>query len=186
MYPTFINKKRVKIQGIIGKCRLLYFRALGLKVGKNCKIGKIVCDWPNNVELGNNCVVLDDVILGIGYGFNESNTIKIGDSAYIGFRVEFNCTSSIEIGNNVLIATGTKILDVGHNFQIGQIINQQPLTSSPIIIEDDVWIAANCVIVGGVKIGKGSVIGAGSMVNRSVPENEVWAGVPAKFIKHRE
>lgn len=186
MYPTFINKKRIKILGLVGACRLRYFQLLGLRTGKNCKIGKIVCDWPNNVEIGNNCVVLDDVILGIGYGFNESNTIKIGDSAYIGYRVEFNCTSSVVIGNNVLIATGTKIIDVGHNIKKGQIINQQPLISSPIVIEDDVWIAANCVIVGGVKIGKGSVIGAGSIVNKSVPENEFWAGVPAKFIKCRE
>ncbi|WP_071781123.1 acyltransferase [Adhaeribacter aquaticus] len=186
MLPTSLNIQRIKINAFLSKIRMRYFKALGLRFGQDCKIGKIVCDWPNNVILGDKCVILDGVILGIGYGFKESNTIRIGNSAFIGYNVEFNCTNSITIGNNVLIATGTKLVDVGHNYKLGQLIDSQPLTTLPIVIEDDVWIAANCVIVGGVTIGKGSVIGAGSVVTKSVPPNEVWGGVPAKFIKNRE
>ena len=54
-----------------------------------------------------------------------------------------------------------------------------------IVIEDDVWIGTQSIILKGVTIGKGSIVGAGSLVNRSIPGNEIWAGSPAKFIRHR-
>jgi acetyltransferase-like isoleucine patch superfamily enzyme len=162
-----------------------YYKALGLTYGENCSIGKISCEWPNGVTIGNDCVILNGVILGVGYGFDESNTIEIGSRTFIGHGVEFNCTHSIRVGNDVLIATGTKIVDVGHCFKPESLIRQQPLKSLPIVIEDDVWIASNCVIVAGVTIGKGSVIAAGSVVTKLVPPNEVWGGVPAKLIRKR-
>lgn len=55
----------------------------------------------------------------------------------------------------------------------------------PPVIENDVWIGANVVILQGVHIGKNAIIAAGAVVNKSVPENEIWGGVPAKFIKKR-
>lgn len=56
-------------------------------------------------------------------------------------------------------------------------------TPKPIIIDDDVWIGMNATIMGGVTIGKGSIIGANALVTKNVPPMEVWGGVPAKFIK---
>ena len=66
----------------------------------------------------------------------------------------------------------------------------QPFLDSGIVageyyLEDDVWIGTSCVILQGVTVGTGSVIAAGSVVNKSIPANEVWAGVPARFIKKR-
>ena len=55
--------------------------------------------------------------------------------------------------------------------------------TAPIRIEDDVFIGAGVIIMKGVTIGKHSVIGAGAVVTKSVPENEVWAGNPAHFIR---
>ena len=55
-----------------------------------------------------------------------------------------------------------------------------------IVIEDDVWIGANCVILPGVHIGYGAVVAAGSVVTRNVPSYALVAGVPAKVIKYRE
>ena len=185
MNPTFLNILRIKLSGWYSNVRMLYYKKLGLRYGADCKIGKIICNWPNNVVIGNKCVVLDHVNFGIGYGFDKMKTITVGNNVFIGYGVEFNCTNSINIGNNVLIATGTKIVDVGHTYEMGKRIDEQPLKSLPIKIEDDVWIAANCVIVGGVTISRGSVIAAGSVVTKSIPANEIWGGVPAKLIKAR-
>ena len=56
-------------------------------------------------------------------------------------------------------------------------------TSRPITLEEDVWIGANAVVCGGVTIGKGSVIGAGSVVTRDIPAGVVAAGVPCRVIR---
>ena len=56
---------------------------------------------------------------------------------------------------------------------------------SPIIIEDNVWIGTSCIILKGVTIGSGSIIGAGSLVNRNIPPNEIWCGSPASQKKKK-
>ena len=54
---------------------------------------------------------------------------------------------------------------------------------APVVIEDNVFIGARCIILKGVTIGENSVVGAGSVVTKSIPANEIWAGNPAKFIR---
>lgn len=56
----------------------------------------------------------------------------------------------------------------------------------PAIIEDEVWIGANVIVLQGVKIGTGAVVGAGSVVTKSIPSMEIWGGVPAKKISDRD
>ena len=56
---------------------------------------------------------------------------------------------------------------------------------APVVIEDDVWLGTHVVVLPGVTIGKGAIIGASSVVTKDIPAYEVWAGVPAKFIKRR-
>ncbi|NLX05651.1 MAG: hypothetical protein GXY33_10960 [Phycisphaerae bacterium] len=64
-------------------------------------------------------------------------------------------------------------------------IGRQGHRSAPIRIGDDVWIGRGAAILEGVAIGRGAVIGANSVVTRDVPSMEVWAGVPARFIRRR-
>jgi len=85
-----------------------------------------------------------------------------------------------------MIATNTVFSDTGHEFIREKKINTQPIPMKEIIVKDDVWIGASCTILQGVVIGQGAVVGAGSLVNKSIPPYEVWAGVPARFIKKRE
>lgn len=90
------------------------------------------------------------------------------------------------IGNDVLIAGHCMIIPNNHNIKLREVpINKQGHSSKGIIIEDDVWIGHGCSILDGVTIGKGSVIAAGSVVNRTVPPYTVYGGVPAKFLKER-
>jgi len=92
----------------------------------------------------------------------------------------------LKIGNNVRIATHTIIIPADHSFEDLSIpIMLQAEKRKGIIIDDDVWIGASVKILDGVKIGRGCVIGAGSVVNHSIPDYSVAVGVPAKVIKSR-
>ena len=94
--------------------------------------------------------------------------------------------SAITIGKRCLIAGNTQIIDgSGHDLSFGA-VEQRIFTggdSRPIVLEDDVWVGANTLILPGVTIGKGSVIGAGSVVTKAIPPMVVAAGNPARIIK---
>lgn len=105
-----------------------------------------------------------------------------GDSViYGGVGIDTVAPNMIYIGNHVAITSGTKILThylypnkKGRIFRLGEVH-----------IEDDVFIGLNVIICNSVTIGKGSIIGAGSVVTKDIPPYQVWAGNPARFIKER-
>ncbi len=181
----YISILRVKIGGLSDRIRKAYFKFVGLKIKDGGTFGKISCVWPKQVSIGSKCTLQDRIDFRIGRPFSKENFIKIGDNAFIGRSCEFNCSGKIIIGNNVKIGSSTVIVDVGHEISAHTTINNQPVTVKDIHIEDDVWLGTRCVVLQGVTIGRGSVIGAGSVVNKSIPEYEVWAGCPARFIKKR-
>ncbi|HTI61592.1 acyltransferase [Mucilaginibacter sp.] len=120
-------------------------------------------------------IVYNNAVLEIG------NNVGISGSAFI-------CFKGISIGNNVRIGGNVAVYDTDfhslnkYHRRDGKldIANTQ---SRKVIIEDDVFIGAHSTILKGVTIGEGAIIGAGSVVAKSVPKNEIWAGNPAKFIK---
>ncbi len=112
------------------------------------------------------------------YGFNIH---------FHGFAVlNYNCvildTSPVHIGAGAFIAPGVCIACSGHAINPKQ-RSKGIGTSAPIILKDDVWIGANSTICGGVMIGEGSVIGAGSVVTHDVPDGVIAAGAPCKVIR---
>lgn len=108
-----------------------------------------------------------------------------------GSSIAQNCSISGEnagvfIGKNVMIAPNVVIVAFNHGFNNVEIpMVKQNNSEAPVIIEDDVWIASNCTISKGVRIGKGSIVGANSFVNKDVPAYSIVGGVPAKFIRSR-
>ena len=84
------------------------------------------------------------------------------------------------IGPNVVMRTASHRYDNPNKF-----IRQQGHVVGDIHIEDDVWIGANALILGGVHIGKGAVIGAGAVVTKDVPSLAIVVGIPAKVVKFR-
>ena len=113
---------------------------------------------------------------------NMVGDINIGSNSRIGL-----CNTIIgpvTIGNNVNLAQNITISGLNHNYQDpNKTIISQGITTSPIIIEDDVWIGANSVILACTRIGKHSLIGAGSVVTKNIPDYSVAVGNPAKIIK---
>ena len=100
--------------------------------------------------------------------------------------INYNCvildTSPVHIGAGAFLAPGVCLSCAGHSIDPEQ-RSSGISTSRPITLEEDVWIRANAVVCGGVTIGKGSVIGAGSVVTRDIPAGVVAAGVPCRPIR---
>lgn len=122
-----------------------------------------------------------------------SNNVIIKGKIEMGYgsSIAQNCSiasehSGVVIGKNVMMAPNAVIVDFNHGFSSTKIpMVIQSNESKKVIIEDDVWIASNCTIGKGVKIGRGSIISANSLVNKDVDPFSIFGGVPAKLIKHR-
>lgn len=113
---------------------------------------------------------------------NAVGDVIIGDYTRIGLHNTI--IGPVTIGNHVNLAQGITISALNHNFyDIKKRIDEQGIKTTPIIIDDDVWIGANAVILPGITIGKHSIIAAGAVVTKDVPNYSLVAGVPAKIIK---
>ena len=107
--------------------------------------------------------------------------ISIGKYSLITPGVRIMSAEKIEIGDACMIAHGAYISDADWH---GIYDRAQPVgTTKPINIKDNVWIGDSAIVCKGVTIGKNSIIGAGAVVTKDVPENCIYAGNPAKFIK---
>ncbi len=121
------------------------------------------------IIIGKKCNILSRNILGV----RESGTLEIKDGVFINNNCHIISHKSIEIGKNVCIGPNTIIMDHDHVFVKDKGVDKKSFVKEDIVIEDNVWIGANCVILKGVKIGKNSVVAAGSIVYDDVPSNTV-------------
>lgn len=133
-------------------------------VGKNTNIHPtVIIRSPKLVFIGDNC-------------FFNHNTILNGGKE----------KSKLIIGNNVQTGPNVSIYAYNHHFsKINTNIMSQGYDDLNVIIEDDVWIGAHSIVLPGVTIGRGSVIGAGSVVTKNIPQYSIAVGNPAKIIKKR-
>ena len=127
----------------------------------------------------------EDILVKHGCYFGTGNGLKIGDRSQLGQNAKIDPT--VTIGKDVLMGPDVIILTTRHAFEDPDTpINQQGvLPIAPVIIGDDVWIGARVVILPGVEIGKGAIIGAGSIVTKNVPPYTIVGGNPAKAIRKR-
>lgn len=108
--------------------------------------------------------------------------IHIGSETFINFNVSMIDVGEIRIGSKVLIGPGTGIFTAIHPID-PEVRSTGVEKAKPITIEDQVWIGGNATILPGVTIGEGSIIGAGSVVTKDIPEMSIVAGNPAKIIR---
>ena len=143
------------------KIRMLILAKNGVVFGNNSALSRrFYLDNPQCLRMGNNVFVNYGVHFHCGA--QSDATISLEDNVFIGPDVRF-CIPSHEIGQETQRA--------GKN------------TYKPITIKKGAWIGACSLILGGVTVGEGSVVAAGAVVVNDIPDNELWGGVPARYIK---
>ena len=134
--------------------------------------------------MGNNIDIYDNVLIYTGN--RPESYFIMDDDSHIGPMSILNAEGGIRIGSGVAIGPSVNIYSVGHSIDdINRRIIDQERIYKEIIIEDDVYIGGNSFIMQGIRLGRGSVIGAGAVVTKNVPSYSVAVGVPARVIKRR-
>ena len=113
------------------------------------------------------------------YGYN----IKVGKNVFMNFNCCILDVMEVKIGNNIMIGPNVQIYTATHPID-AKTRSSWLEFAKPVNIGNDVWIGGGAIICPGVTIGNGAVIGAGTVVTKNVPDNVVFAGNPAKFIKN--
>jgi acetyltransferase-like isoleucine patch superfamily enzyme len=183
---NFLSKISFRILTFQGKFRTVFYKVLGMSIGTGSVLGKLNVEWPGGIEIGERCEIQSNTTFWIKSPFKKENRIVIGNNVFIGRNTEFNCSDFILIGNNCLIASFTVLVDSSHTFYKDDLITKQATIAKGIIVEEDVWIGTGSKILLGVILGKGCIIGAGAVVNKSIPPYEIWAGIPARKIGERK
>lgn len=131
----------------------------------------------------------ENVNIGKQANFGLGRDISIGSNSSIGPYAQIvgsGWGGTLTIGDNVMMGPEVVILLSEHNHERTDIpMNQQGVRTTAVVIEDDVWIGMRSMILRGVTIGKGSIIGAGAVVTKDVPQYAIVGGIPAKVIKYR-
>ncbi len=202
-FPAFIENKlrKILLNQHIGKGSKIGFFAVvsvkNLTIGKRSKIRPFSFISAESLEIGNDCVIKSFTIISTriikianyvhiaNFAFirsphNESSKLSIGNHSRIFPFCWLDTNQGITLGNHVGIGGFSLIFTHGvwSNYFKGG-----PVTFEEVIIEDDVWIPWRVFVMPGVTIGKGSIIGANSLVNKNIPKNSLAAGSPTKILK---
>jgi acetyltransferase-like isoleucine patch superfamily enzyme len=128
----------------------------------------------------------DRVTLRRGVVLAGNGTLTIGSHTTINDGCQISAFDAVHIGANVMFAPRVCVLDIDHRFDSrDQPLRQQGYRTAPVFIGDDVWLGANAVVLRGVRIGRGAIVGANSVVTRDVPDYAIVGGVPARVLRMR-
>jgi acetyltransferase-like isoleucine patch superfamily enzyme len=140
--------------------------------------------------------ISEEFTTGVGcrleaYPLGEEKVLHIGNNVQINDYVHISAMENVSIGDNVLIASKVFISDLNHGNYGGNEIHDSPETppnerrlySKPVIIEDNVWLGEFVSVLSGVVIGRGTIVGANSVVSKSLPPYVIAVGSPAKPVK---
>lgn len=183
----------LKVYGLVGICRLCYFRLRTLTVSSDVRLIRFPIEIRNKrqIHFGKRLTTGRYCRFEAWPYLKKDKLIILGNNVEIGDFVHIAAINKVKIGNNVLIASKVFISDINHgnyqgNRQTSPYIHpkDRELSFSSVIIEDDVWIGESVSILPGVIIGKGSIIGANTVITKSIPPNVIAVGNPATPIKY--
>lgn len=141
-------------------------------------LGRTAISNRGHLDVGKKLIV-NSKPLPVSITVNKGARLTIGDNVFINYGASIGCTHTIVIGNDVMIGDLSVIIDSNYH---PCDIHDDPAPKS-VHISDNVWIARQCIILPGMTIGKNSVVAAGSVVTRDVPDDVLVAGVPARVVR---
>jgi acetyltransferase-like isoleucine patch superfamily enzyme len=169
-----------------------------ISYGNNLRInGRIYISNKGKVTIGNNFransgknynPIGGDIILR--FVVKKDAKLTIGNNVGISNSVMF-ISQSITIEDNVLIGGNCKIYDsdfhsINYEDRMSPYLNGAPdfnVNNKPVVIKEGAWLGGHCIVLKGVCIGKKAIVGAGSVVTKNIPDHEMWAGNPARYIR---
>jgi serine acetyltransferase len=174
-----IVRLRQRVSTLIAQWR---FKRSCLRTGNHLQVhGKCVISGCGAIIVGHNVMIKSPKHHPVDIFVSPNAELSIGDGTFINRGAHIACSERIRIGNGCLIGDDCVIID--NDFHgVGNV----PVKVAPIVIADNVWLALRVIVLRGVTIGEGSVIGAGSVVNRSIPPYSFAAGAPARVIRQIE
>lgn len=170
--------------------KLIFNRAI---YGSNIRLNGIpLFKLYGKTSFGSNLIFNSSTIYNMA-GIDRRCSIYVGNNAQLeigensGFSgVAIYVEKGLVIGKNCLFGANTSIWDTDFHpisFIERRDVHSMETLSEAILIGDDVFVGGHCIILKGIKIGNRSIIGAGSIVNKNIPDDEIWAGNPIKFIR---
>ena len=184
----------ISTYGIFGALKIFLFLIKTKICFPKARLIRFPIDVRNkkNIDFGRNLTT------GVGCGIEsfpqtntESKLLKFGNNVQLNDYVHITAAHSVEIGNNVLMASKIYISDCTHGSYIGNEDDSDPmslpidrrLSVKAVKIEDNVWLGEFVSILPGVTVGQGTIVGANSVVSKSLPPFVIAVGSPAKPIK---
>ena len=192
IYRSLFYKDR--IIGILKTKMMLIYNGVNYQDYRCYGVPCISVDKGNTMSIGSH-FSMNNGMSANRLGYNTPcvfrcgmGNIIIGDNVGMSQTVLIASGADITIGNNVKLGSGVKVYTSNfHSLYYKERrdweIDKLHRDSSHIVIEDDCFIGAGSIILKGVTIGARSIVGAGSVVTKSIPSDEIWAGNPAKFIR---
>lgn len=146
------------------------------KLGSNSKLYKnFQYRYPGQISIGDNCIINKNVVFGSEF---QDSKLIILDNVNISENVFLDFSGDLTIGRGCTISSNSKIYTHDHGLDPNSIPKKRKT-----IIGENVWISTNVIILQNVsQIGKNSIIAAGSVLSKDVPENSIFGGIPAKLI----
>jgi acetyltransferase-like isoleucine patch superfamily enzyme len=157
-----------------------------IAIGKGCRIARQALIRANTndqrgVRLGDHVSVQENVLINANRGH-----VVLGDRSWLGPGSIVYGNGGVEIGRDVMVASQCAINTVSHySDRTDTPMNRQGTYCDPVVLEDDVWVGTAAVILQGVRVGRGSIIGAGAVVTRDIPPYSIAVGVPARVAGSR-
>lgn len=192
-----LGRQRLKTRFLL---EYLHLRFPWVRIGKGLvslgPIPYIFCSTSASLTIGQKCTLVNHtkfntigIVKPCSLAVHGRGSLQIGN--HVGLSgVSVCCYNRIVIEDDVLVGGNTAIFDTDfHSLEFDSRMDEiqngrfEGVKTKPVIVKEGAFIGAYCIVMKGVTVGRRSIIGAGSVVVSDIPEGEIWAGSPARFIR---